>query len=78
MTQELIEKMAQAYTGAPFPGEASIRRMTAAYAALREAMEPMGWMYEKDALVTLHTKPVPVNVRDGWTETPLYKLPEAP
>lgn len=56
---------------------------TAAYAALRKTLVPVGWRYTKlDALDAgierraLREFQVADAVGRGWTETPLYALPE--
>jgi hypothetical protein len=97
MTQdELIEKMlgpfcdvlsgGNAQCADDMPNPAIYRAaMTAAYTALREAMEPVAWLCagpEGDKELE-HHHPVsppltPIDEADGWSAVPLYTLPEAP
>ena len=52
--------------------------MTAAYAALRETLVPVGWVHEHErGESVLSRKPMTRGADElGWTETPLYALPE--
>jgi hypothetical protein len=47
---------------------------TAAYNALREMLVPVGWVYAQEGEQSL-TSPWRVKA-EGWTETPLFALPE--
>lgn len=54
-----------------YPGE----QATAAYAALRETLVPVGYWHTRsgyDEHLTFYQYPN----EEGWTETPLYALPE--
>ncbi len=54
------------------------QQATAAYAALRETLVPVGWMHEHErGESVLSRKPMPRGADElGWTETPLFALPE--
>ena len=49
------------------------------YTAMRDALVPVGWMYQSD-IPSVQYRVVRANRREvvhrGWTETPLYALPE--
>ena len=49
-----------------------------ALAALRDTLVPVGWMHEHErGESVLSRKPMPRGADElGWTETPLYALPE--
>lgn len=51
---------------------------TAAYAALRETLVPVGWMHQHErGESVLSRKPMTRGADElGWTETPLFALPE--
>ena len=83
---ELIEKVARAlatsrhdygyaHTG-KLPSEYIISAI-AAIAAMREAMVPVGWRYDKrDGSLIVHWDRLPERANEGWIETPLFAWPE--
>lgn len=58
----------------------AIPTATAAYQALRETLVPVGWMYRRmttaEADHIEFTRTRWAYVLTGWTETPLFALPE--
>lgn len=52
---------------------------TAAYTAMRDVLEPVGWMYQSD-IPSVQYRVVRADRREvvhrGWTESQLYALPE--
>lgn len=84
-----IEAMAIAYNSVllnqPEDQRDQVEAMTAAYAALRETLVPVGWQYDCTNPVGDRNHLDPTFLRLGrranmdprfWTETPLYALPE--
>jgi len=66
------------YVGTPELRGMCIDFATAALAALRETLVPVGWVHEHErGESVLSRKPMTRGADElGWTETPLYSLPE--
>lgn len=63
------------YDGPELHWEGYVDDAQAALQALRDTLVPVGWMYTKDGAESAFDWE-PMTSTFGWTETPLYALPE--
>lgn len=74
-SDKLIEAMAQAMAQTEYPAMSYEELATAALNALRDTLEPVGYHHTRegyDQYLTFYR----VTPEEGWTETPLFALPE--